>query len=220
LNGAVFYYDYVDKQLRGRIQTFFGQLEKLVNIPKSEIRGGELELLWYPIESFTLTTTASYIHSEIKNNPDGSPYLAFPQRTHGSVPVSGEAFPYTPEWTLAVDGEYRWHIASSLEAFVGAAATYQSRTKSGLESADPGDPLDVGESATDSYNDPLLSIPGYLLLDLRAGIERSNGRWSLSVWGKNVTNEYYRVNVLKTQDTMLRYPGEPATYGVTLGVNL
>jgi iron complex outermembrane receptor protein len=220
LNGAAFYYHYTDKQLRGRIQTFFGQLEKLVNIPESEIRGGEMELMWYPADSFTLTSTASYIHSRIENNPDGSPYLAFPQRTHGLVPVSGEAFPYTPEWTFAVDAEYRWQITAGLEAFLGAAATYQSRTKSGLESAAPDDPLDVGESATESYNDPLLAIPSYLLLDLRAGIERSDGRWSLAVWGKNVTDEYYRVNVLKTQDTMLRYSGEPATYGVTLGVNL
>lgn len=217
LNGAAFYYDYSDKQLRGRIQTFFGQLEKLVNIPDSRIWGGELQLTARPTSGLTLNAAASYVNSKILRNPDGSAFLAFPQRTHGQVPVSGEAFPFTPEWTLTGDAEYRWGLSAGTDAFFGGGATYQSRTKSGLESADPSRPIDVSDAATATYNDPALAIPSYVLLDLRAGIEAKDGRWKVSVWGKNITNKYYIVNTLKIQDTLVRYAGSPASYGITFG---
>ena len=43
LNGAVFYYDYRDKQILGRtFGPLFGPLLKLINVPKSDIKGAEL----------------------------------------------------------------------------------------------------------------------------------------------------------------------------------
>src|SRR5690606_13163177 len=51
LNGALFYYDYLDKQLKGRtIVPVFGPLEALVNVPKSRIKGAELQLVVTPID--------------------------------------------------------------------------------------------------------------------------------------------------------------------------
>src|SRR3546814_12758362 len=38
INGAAFYYDYKDKQLRAKfVDPIFGALDKLVNVPKSKI---------------------------------------------------------------------------------------------------------------------------------------------------------------------------------------
>ena len=218
LNAAAFYYDYTDKQLRGRIQTFFGQLEKLVNIPESTIKGAEVQALWTPTEHLTMSAGATYIDSEIGDNADGTPYLAFPQRTHGMVPVSGQAFPFTPEWSITADAEYRWNVSSKLEGFVGTGLTYQSRTKSGLESADPSRPQAVSDADVATYNDRGLIIPEYTLIDLRLGIADVDGKWDVSVWGKNITDEYYLLNAIKTQDTLLNYPGSPMTFGVSLSL--
>src|SRR3546814_19327904 len=44
-NGAVFHYDYVNKQLQTSIQTFLGLAEATQNIPKSRVNGAELELV-------------------------------------------------------------------------------------------------------------------------------------------------------------------------------
>jgi len=35
------------------------------------------------------------------------------------------------------------------------------------------------------------------------------------LWGKNVTDQYYVVNVLKAQDNVIAYAGRPASFGVT-----
>jgi iron complex outermembrane receptor protein len=55
LNAAIFFYQYDDKQVRGLvIDPVFNQLDQLVNVPKSEIRGAELELTARPTDGLTL----------------------------------------------------------------------------------------------------------------------------------------------------------------------
>ena len=56
------------------------------------------------------------------------------------------------------------------------------------------------------------------MLDLRAGVGASDGRWRLSLYGKNVTDKYYYVNTVHAFDTNVRYAGRPASYGVSLAV--
>src|SRR3546814_17963947 len=42
INGAALYYDYQDKQLRAKVvDSTFGSLEKLVNVPKSNTKGAD-----------------------------------------------------------------------------------------------------------------------------------------------------------------------------------
>jgi iron complex outermembrane recepter protein len=217
INGAVFYYDYTNKQLRGRVQDLiFGQLEKLVNIPKSRIWGAELQAMWRPVEGLTLTGNGSYVNSRILKNSDGTDFANFPQRVGPAIPFTGNAFPYTPDWTLSGDIDYKFPVGDGLEAFLGGALTYQSRAKAGLEDSDPSRAQNVSATAGAAYNDQTLILPAYALLDLRVGIGAKDGVWKATVWAKNVTNKYYIVNVLKTQDTLVRYAGQPVTYGVSL----
>jgi outer membrane receptor protein involved in Fe transport len=58
---------------------------------------------------------------------------------------------------------------------------------------------------------------GAPLLDLRAGIKSADGRWNASMWGQNVTNEYYVMSVGHLQDVVSRSVGMPVTYGISLG---
>ncbi|VAW03366.1 hypothetical protein MNBD_ALPHA04-1526 [hydrothermal vent metagenome] len=61
---------------------------------------------------------------------------------------------------------------------------------------------------------PLLSIKGYTLLDLRAGVETADGSWRVEAYGQNVTNQYYWTQVTREIDALTRTAGMPATYGV------
>ena len=55
INGAVFYYDYRDKQLRGAIlDPTFGPAEALVSIPKSHAQGIEAQVVARPVTGLTL----------------------------------------------------------------------------------------------------------------------------------------------------------------------
>lgn len=59
-------------------------------------------------------------------------------------------------------------------------------------------------------------IPDYTTLDLRAGIASSDNSWRVSVFGRNVTDESYITAVSTFLDTLIRYRGMPATYGVSI----
>ena len=89
-------------------------------------------------------------------------------------------------------------MSGALSAFVGAGVTYRSSTNAAFGLA------------------PALNIDAYALVNLRAGVETLDGRWRVQVWGKNVANRYYAVNIAHVSDTLATTTGMPATYGVTL----
>ena len=223
VNGAAFYYAYQNKQIRGRVVTLFGQLEELLNIPRSRIWGLELQGTLRPFRGLTANASATYINSRILNDPDGTPFRTFPARDHASnalIPLTGQDYPFTPRYSATGDLQYDWSLSARYRAFVGTAVTFQSRTKTTLTPADPSRPTDISATSTTTFNDPVFSLPPYALLDLRAGIASRNGPWHLTVWGRNVTNKYYLTSVTKAQDTIARYTGYPASYGVTIGWRL
>lgn len=195
LNGAVYYYDYKDKQLRGRRDVPpFGALEGLVNIPKSHIIGAEIEAIIRPFDGLTIAPSLSYVKSKIE-----APFVNF--RGDGfppAVDLSGEPFPYTPKWTGNTDVQYEWGLSDTMNAYVGTNVSFQAHTFSGL-----------GQQ-------PDYRIPAYTLIDLRAGVRSADGNWDASIWGKNVTNKYYWISVAHLGDVVSRTTGMPATYGVAL----
>ena len=194
LNGAAFYYDYIDKQLRGRVSDpLFGQLEALVNVPRSHVWGTEVQWTWAPLGGFTANVGATYLQTQIDGTFENFSQFGGPPQS-----FSGNEFPYSPEWQANADLGYRHGVTQSMVGFIGAGLTYRSETKGGLE------------------NDARLAIDSYTLVDLRAGIEDELGRWRAMLWGRNVTDEYYWNNVLKAQDNVVRYAGRPSTYGITL----
>lgn len=192
LNGAVFYYNYIDKQVLGSDNVPpFGTLNRLVNIPKSKVTGAELQVVLRPVRGLTLNGGVTYVHSRIGNFTNIDPFGA-------ARNFQGEAFPNTPEWQSSLAADYEYPVSDRLKAFVGANATMRSATNGGL-----------GENAA-------LKIDGYTLVDLRAGVASSDDRWRLSVWGRNVGNKYYWTNAYRIADVAARFAGKPATYGATV----
>lgn len=196
LEGAVFYYDYTDKQLKGKKEIFpFGPLNALQNIPKSRVKGAELSAQAQPVRGLSMNASLLYLDTEITEffgfDPDGV------QRD-----LSGSPFNFSPKWQAQGGAQYEWGLSDGLDASVGFDVTHRSRTTGVL-----------------GGNDPAFSIPKYALLDLRASIGAADDAWRISVWGKNVTNEFYLTNALRDVDTIVRFTGRPATYGATLAVS-
>jgi outer membrane receptor protein involved in Fe transport len=190
-NGALFYYDYKNKQLRGKVvDPIFGPLDALVNIPKSRVDGAEAQLLWRPVSALTLNLSATYVETKISayNGYNSAGVLG---------DYSGTSFPYSPKLQVVGDAQYRRDLNDRLASFIGGGVTYHSRTSAGIGSPQ-------------NFN-----IDSYALLDLRAGIESQDGLWRLMLWGRNVTDRYYWDNVTKQNDTTYRYAGMPATFGIT-----
>jgi iron complex outermembrane receptor protein len=230
-DGAVFYYDYNDKQILGAVaDPVFGALAELVNVPHSHVFGFEASAIIAPhfLDGLTITPSLSYQNSRIDHCPNSLAATAsgacingdyhvtspFPQAgVGGSIDVNGEHYPDAPVWEATIDAEYDWKINDALSAFVGLNAAYNAKTFTSFTWQNPG-PYFTYPSPRNGvvYND--LAIPAYATLDLRAGV--SHGDWRLMVWGHNVTNEYYWTSYDRVNDTNLKYTGMPTTYGCTI----
>ena len=205
LNGAAFYYDYKDKQVRGRIQdTVFGLLEKLLNVPKSYVYGIESELVVRPFEGLNLSASATYLKSKVTGNYSATPDGSLIYNAAGFTGnFKGSQLPYTPKFSANFDGQYEFPISSSYNAFAGGTVVYQGKQNT-------------------TFTNPALpardfEIRGYTTLDLRAGVTSEDKRWRFTVYGENVTNKSYVTGISTFLDTLIRYRGRPAVYGVSVG---
>jgi len=190
LSGAAFYYDYRHKQLIGYITTAFGNLPGLVSIPKSTVKGAELNFTWKPLTSLTLSAGATYVKSEVTDHfVSNDPF-------NNQVDLKGESFPNTPKWQATADAEYDFPISGALGGFVGASGSYRT------------------DSPAAFGNSPTYVLHAYGLLDARAGFEADN--WRVEAWGRNVTDKFYVQTVTHVVDTVARVVGMPATYGLTV----
>ncbi|MBP8671743.1 MAG: TonB-dependent receptor [Sphingobium sp.] len=191
LTGAGFHYQYKDKQIIGYIDTVFGKVPALVQIPRSKITGFEVALTARPISGLTLNGGVTYVHSKITSSfltPDGFGVV---------VDVKGEQFPVTPKWQLNGDIDYRVSVGSSMDLVLGTNVRYQTSA-----------PATFGHSA-------VFDIPGYALVDLRGGLEAPDGQWKVQLWGRNIFNKFYLNSITHVTDTIARTAGMGATYGVT-----
>ncbi|MGE3744657.1 MAG: TonB-dependent receptor [Sphingomonadaceae bacterium] len=200
INGALFYYDYTNKQFRGRVVAnpdIFGPLEALVNVPKSSVKGAELQLELAPTRGLRMTIGATYLDTKIRGSFVN--YTSF-----GVVQdFGGEPFPLTPKYQITADSEYQWDVGPSLAAYVGGSYAFQSSTNGSFGQL------------------PLFDIKDYMLVDLRAGLRGGDdARWTAGLFVRNLFDTYYYTNAARILDTTSRYPGMPRTYGVTVSYRL
>lgn len=192
LTASGFYYDYRDKQLRSKVATeVFGIVNSTVNIPKSSVRGGEIAVSTKPIMGFTPSLSATYLDATIDD------YLGL--NAGGQIgDFGGTRMPLAPKLSVNGDLQYEARLGADLTGIVGASVTYRSSTNTL-----------VGGT-------PEFVIPGYALIDVRAGVNLRDGAWKISVFGKNIANKYYVTSVYRAYDVIVRSTGQPATYGVTI----
>lgn len=193
LNVAGFYMDYKDKQLFGEVpDPVFTTLTRIVNIPKSQVYGGEVELTVTPSKGLTLTSGASYTHTKVQE------YAGF-DRAGRPTDFAGLAFPYTPKWQVNGSASFDNPISSTLGLQASLTASHQSGT-SGALGAEAG-----------------FEIKQYTLVNASITLMELNGGFRIGVWGRNLFNEKYWTAADTVVDTVFRVPGMVRTYGLTLG---
>jgi iron complex outermembrane receptor protein len=203
-NGAAFYYDYKDKQLRAKIvDQIFGALDALVNVPKAAIAGAELDVTVRPLTGWSVNLAATYLNAWVKEYI-GTTGSSGGFGTHMPITAnfSGVPLPFAPKIQFALSSDYVTHAFANWDALFGASLTGQSKSIGGLYLS----ALDKSE----------YEINSRVLLDLTAGI-KSDTNWKFTIWGKNVTNKYYWTNATLVYDNDVRYAGRPAEYGFSIG---
>ena len=197
ISGATFYYNYRDKQFAGRIilsPNLFGPQETLVNVPKSRVFGGEIQIDATPVEGLRMGIGATYLDTKIQGT-----FVNFDAL--GQVrEFAGEDFPFSPRFQVIGDVEYKHPLAGGSSVFVGASGRYQSSTKSGFGDLD------------------FLKIDDYGIFDMRAGVEGPDGSWRVSAFVRNLTDKFYTTSAFGASGTIVRTAGEPRTFGITLSL--
>lgn len=220
VNAAIFYYDYSDKQLISRVSTVLGALPALQNVPESEVSGAEIDLQWAPIDGLMISLAGSYTDTEVKK------FSGYNNLGVRGV-MDGSDFPLTPEYQATAMVQYDWSVGTNLMAFVGADVSYSDgfNTDYAIKSVttEGNNPVQLqalGLQPGDSIGVlPNYELDDYTLVGARFGIYSADQTWRATVWGRNITDEYYRVSSRKMSDADIAYTGKPATYGITLTYN-
>ncbi|BAV66902.1 TonB-dependent receptor [Sphingobium cloacae] len=203
LSGAAFYYDYKDKQLLTKfVDPVFGLLDRLQNVPKSRVKGAELELSVRPSRQLELSGSVLYLDAKVKDyNGVIGEQVVGGLRQPVLASFEGVALPFSAKWQYSVRAELTQPLSGELEGFVNASVHGQSKSYSTLAL--------TAQSRADYL------IDGYALVDGAIGVKTTDERWRLTLWGKNIFNKYYVTNRYLPYDSYVRYAGRPAEYGVT-----
>lgn len=200
LNAAAFYNDETDLQL-SVFTSGAGASSEVRNAGEATKRGFELELAYQVNADLLLSANYGYLDVEYKEFKEFDPVIG------AVVDKSGEKdIQYAPENTLNLSldytfarghwGELRGYMNYS---YVDDYVPYVN-------------PSQNASSAIDSRG----------LLNARltlAEIPLSNATLELALWGKNLTDEEYRLNTVPFGTWTASYFGDPRTYGVQANIS-
>lgn len=211
INGAAFYYDYKNKQLRAKfVDPIFGALDKLVNVPKSKVKGAEIEINARPFDGLSFSASATYLDAKVRKY-DGvvGAHAEGPLLVADTASFNGVKLPFAPKVQYNIRADYDFPVSDSLAAFVGVGVNGQSKTIGVLARTD----IDAFGVPASAY-----TIKARTLVNGNIGIRSADDRWRFQIWGKNIFNKFYWTNVLQAYDNLMRYAGRPAEYGASVAV--
>jgi len=87
--------------------------------------------------------------------------------------LDGDPLPWVPEWSLSLGADYEWSVFGDATAYVGGRVAFTDDRTADFSNRDT--------------NGDIREADSYTTLDLRAGID--TGKWSIEIFGKNVTDE-------------------------------
>ena len=166
LNLAAYYAKYKNFQANNPDIVAGVVVTRFTNAGRISTRGGELDLIWRPINNLNINGGFAYTDAKVDQfflPPGGNPA--------GVVP-SGTPLAYAPKYKASLGGDYTIETGGAINIVLGAQASAQSKQLSLF------DPSAVLRAAG--------TIGGYTLVDLSAAIVDVNDRFKLTFQVKNV----------------------------------
>ncbi|MBQ5922379.1 MAG: TonB-dependent receptor [Alistipes sp.] len=159
------------------------------NAGKSRSRGVEVAATWDALSLMSMSHlrfTANY----------GYTHAQFEEFNDGVNDYSGNYLPYAPQHTISLGATYDWWIGGRVLDEVVLSASWQGAGK-----------IYWNESNTLHQN---------FYSQLNASVELRKGDFSLSLWGRNLTNSDFYTFYFKSMNRNFFNCGKPARLGVTL----
>jgi iron complex outermembrane receptor protein len=166
------------------------------NVPDVVSQGVELEFATQPIEGLNLNagvvyTDAYYDSTVVFNTLDPVP----------NTVNAGDPLSFAPEWVVTGAIAYRVPLGPNFGALFYLDGRWNS------------------EYRTQTLNrDAVTDNESFAIFNGRIGIGPQNERWSIELFGANLTDEFYYVGGFAPplQNSRVIFPNEPRTYGVSL----
>lgn len=205
VNLSGFYYDYQNQQ----VNAFVGSTRILFNAAASHIKGIDAEIVAVPIDNLTVSLNAEYLDAKYQDFP-GAPLFT-------PVPAPGVANLATPINAAGKHDPYSPKFTSTLTVDYEIPTEFGKATVSGSWNHNSGYYFDFGNLRKQS---------AYNYLSGTAKFEFGEGRWDITLWGKNLLDEkvYASVNQVAQGPTGLfggdsLTPRPPRTFGVRFGAH-
>jgi iron complex outermembrane receptor protein len=188
INGAAFYYDYRNQQALSIDPVTLGQ--QLVNIPKSRIYGGELEVNFRPVDRLRIFMNAGFLNSSIQKG------------VLSGINVKGNQLPTAPHANINVGADVDVIDNDSGKLTASADVVYTSKQYFEL------------------FNNDALAQSKYAVANARLSYAMADGRYTVAIWGKNIFDRIYRTAGVDATGLglLVHYIGEPRTYGLSASV--
>ena len=188
LNGAAFHYQYKNQQI---IDVRPDGEQPLINLPKSKIDGGELELVTRPVRSVTVRGGLGVLYATVQNGAIAG----------GTISVDEHQLPEAPHLsaTLATDWD-AFNVGSS-HVVLHLDGNYASKQYFEL------------------VNENRIAQDPYALLNARIAWHGPGEKWEVGLWDKNMTNRFYLTNAYDLQSLGFDYEhrGLPREFGIDAG---
>ncbi len=144
------------------------------NLGSATSRGFEIEAQFLLLENLLIATSASYTDTGIDED------LAFPG-AFVQLASEGDPLPDIPEFTASLLARYEFGLGDARRGYVITDYRYQDERERGLRGGSLAGAIAAGVPVSQ------LNRPPFRALNLRLGI--TNGRWDLTLYANNVTNE-------------------------------
>lgn len=194
---AGFYYDYSNQQVQ---DTRAGPVSFLVNAPRSEIYGAEIEATLRVVPAFTINASGGYLHAQYK------------ELTLQGADLAGNDLPFAPRWTAQAGVDWVLLRTGNGEVTFSPTVNYFSRQYfspfNGIDA--PGSPQVNAELQQGAYT------------KVNASLSWTIDRITLRAWGNNIFNRKTHGYGLDLRGAGFPYnflvPSVPRTYGISARV--
>ena len=200
LNLSAFTYDYRDKQEQDLAVAFVGNISGLTNVPESTVKGAELDLEWLVTGRLSINLGVAYLDTEVEEWLAVDPVLsAWPNTVRRDA--SGIELAQAPKLQYSLLARYDMPINEIWLLSLAGDVSFKDDTTGGAQI----------EGATEDYR----------VYNARVSLENVPGGWSVQLWSRNLTDEYYYPAAYTGGNgPFVRSVGMPRTYGLTFTYNV
>lgn len=201
LNVTGFVSDYTDLQIRQAVIT--GGVA-VVNVPRSQVKGVEVESLLNPLRGLTITLNGSYLDAQIQKGvlaslPSNVGFIIPGQQTAVTPEnVAGDSLTRAPKFQGLVSVNYRYPTQYGA---INGAATVHGQTKTYFAETNQN---------TDQY-----VASGWTEVDLRLSLQDIGDRWELAFYAKNLLNNRYLTQIAPYTGFPIGTLNTPQNFGVS-----